>query len=135
MYIFPGNGGIEDSGLECSGLARPCQVCLSCSLGGVGIQMLKISILAEMKRHSNREGKLFKILQLIKCQEQEFPLWHSFNHQNTGSIASRARTQVQSPAWHSGLKDCGLDLIPGLVTPYTVEWPKGKTNKQTNKQT
>lgn len=51
------------------------------------------------------------------------------------------RTQVQSPAQHSGLKDlachneghnCGSDLIPAAGTPYATGWPKkrNKTNKQ-----
>ena len=46
-----------------------------------------------------------------------------------------AKTQVQSLAQHGGLKDptcpscgvgcsCGLDLIPGLGTPYAVGQPK-----------
>ena len=44
-------------------------------------------------------------------------------------------TQVQSPAWHSGVRiqhchsnglglNCGSDLIPGLGTPYALGWPK-----------
>ena len=48
--------------------------------------------------------------------------------------------QVQSPAQHSpGLRirhciscNCGSDLIPGLGTPYVMEWPKKKITKQTN---
>ena len=57
-----------------------------------------------------------------------------------------AGSQVPSPLQHSGLRichchscsldcDCGLDLIPGLGTPYAVGQPKMKEkNKHTNKQ-
>ena len=57
-----------------------------------------------------------------------------------------AGSQVPSPLQHSGLRichchscsldcDCGLDLIPGLGTPYAVGQPKMKEkNKHTSKQ-
>ena len=41
-------------------------------------------------------------------------------------------TQVQSQAWHSGLRiqccsgrNCGSDLFPGLGTPYVAKKKKG----------
>ena len=38
------------------------------------------------------------------------------------------RRQVRYPAWHSGLRNwcchSGVDLIPGLKTPYASGWPK-----------
>ena len=56
--------------------------------------------------------------------------------QRDGWHLGSARTQVQSLAWHSGLrtrrccscgigKDCGLDLIPGQGTPYAWGVKKG----------
>ena len=47
------------------------------------------------------------------------------------------RTQVQSPAWHNGLKDqmwlsrnCGSDLIPGPGTPYATGPSRRKETTQ-----
>ena len=60
----------------------------------------------------------------------------------TGWAASWACwTQVRSLARHSGLRiphccscglgpNCGLDLIPGLGTPYATGWPKKKRQKK-----
>ena len=53
-----------------------------------------------------------------------------------------ARRQVQSLAWHSGLRmhccrsynigcNCGLDLIPGPEIPYALGQPKKKEKKAT----
>ena len=65
----------------------------------------------------------------------EFSLWCS----GIGGLSAASR-QVQSPAWHRGLKDpalpqlwcqatiCGLDLIPSWGTPYAEGWPKKKKN-------
>ena len=57
---------------------------------------------------------------------------------------SSARTQAQSPAWHSGLKNplhlwhigcnCSLDLIPGPGAPYAQGDQKRKRKKETKKQ-
>ena len=55
----------------------------------------------------------------------------------------RARTQVLSLAWCSGLKDPALpqlwcrsqlqlDLVPGLGTPYTSRWPKKEKSQSWN---
>ena len=55
-----------------------------------------------------------------------------------------AGKQVQSPAWHSGLRiqhcrscglghDCSLDLIPGLGTPYASGRPKMVVVKEASK--
>ena len=54
-----------------------------------------------------------------------------------------AGTQVQSLAWHSGFQDpalpqrglghnCGLDLIPGLGTPFATGQPQKKKKKTGN---
>ena len=58
----------------------------------------------------------------------------------------QCQTQVQSPAWHNGLKDqvlpqlqvgcnCGSDLIPGLGTPHAMGWPKKKSKENCIKST
>ena len=55
----------------------------------------------------------------------ELPLWHK----GISDVLEAAGMQVQSPAWHSGLRiwlchscslghDCGSDLIPGWGAPY-----------------
>ena len=56
-----------------------------------------------------------------------------------------AGTQVQSPAWQSGLRiphchscgighSCGSDLIPGPGTPPAVGWPKKRRRRRKKKK-
>ena len=66
----------------------------------------------------------------------EFPLWHN----RIISMAAASRTQVQSLAWHSGLKDLielqlQLGSDPGPGTPYAAGGPKkGKVKNKKTKQ-
>ena len=70
----------------------------------------------------------------------------SFHCSTMGSGCFRsAGTQVQSPAWHSGLRvwhcricglggNCGSDPIPGLGTPYVEGWLKKEKKKKKKSQ-
>ena len=68
----------------------------------------------------------------------EFLVWHK----RIDGVSAVVRTQVWSPAWHSGLRiqhccsstaghSCDSDLIPGPGSPYATGWPK-KTKKKIN---
>ena len=70
----------------------------------------------------------------------EFLLWHN----GISGVLGSAGTQVQSPAWHNGLRiwhcrscglgpNCGLDLIPGPGTPYAVGPPPPQKKKTAHK--
>ena len=71
------------------------------------------------------------VLRLIKIfYSKEFPLW--LNGISTFPLS--VRTQVQSPAQCSGVKDpccpkCTSDLIPGPGIPYVTGQPKKKKKK------
>ena len=55
-----------------------------------------------------------------------------------GQCLWSTQTQVQSPAWHSGLRiqdcpsKCGLDWIPGLGTPYAKGVGKKKKSRSSS---
>ena len=74
----------------------------------------------------------------IKCARGGVPAVTQRDWQHLGSSG----TQVRSPAWHSGLRiqhchscdlgpDRGLDLIPGLGTPYAAGQLKKEKKKFT----